>query len=55
MGSPENQEKEIRTRTVIKGEREREREKREREREKSVHPCARTSSSSEIVRNHSYP
>ena len=32
---------------------ERERE-REREREQSVHPCARTSSSGEIVRNHLY-
>ena len=31
-----------------------EQEERERERERSVHPCARTSSSGEIVKNHLY-
>ena len=33
---------------------EQEEREREREREQSVHPCARTSSSGEIVRNHLY-
>ena len=31
-----------------------EQEEREREREKSVHPCARTSSLSKIVKNYLY-
>ena len=31
-----------------------EQEERERERERSVHPCAKTSSSGEIVKNHLY-
>ena len=42
-----NQEKGIRTRIVKESE-------RERERERSVHPCARTSSSGKIVNNHLY-
>ena len=42
-GSQKNQEKDIRTRIVI-----------EKEREKSLHPCARTSSLNEIVKNHLY-